>query len=93
MPPLASDAILTDTLRSVDEVLAGKSVTESVAGTIAQLLARESFFGEDVMAQCTPQGSRFQPALPCKELLELKKVLVTKLPECHAGFEAFGANA
>lgn len=70
-------------------MLAGKSVTESVAGTIAQLLAREAFFGEDVMAQCTPQGTRAEPALPRKELLELKRLMFMKLPhESHASFES-----
>ena len=50
MPPLSSDEIQRASLHTVDEVLAGKSVTESVAGTIAQLLARDAFFGEAVMA-------------------------------------------
>ena len=88
MPPLPSDAIDKECLRSIEAVLVGKSVIESVAPTIAQLLAREAFFGESILSKCTPQGSRAAPALPRKKLLELKKLMFTKLPGCQGSFEA-----
>ena len=41
---------------------------EGKAGTLAVKLAREAFFGDDVLVQCTPGGSRDLLALPCIEL-------------------------
>ena len=39
------------------------------------MLARKSLFGEDIMKQCTPGGSKDLPALPLAELLELKSIV------------------
>ena len=42
-------------------------------GELAVKLAREAIFGDDVLAQCTPGGSRELPALPNDELNPLKE--------------------
>ena len=70
------------------EVLSGKTVTKSVTGTIAQLLARDAIFSEAVMVKCTPQESRMEPSLPRQELLQFMKLMFELLPECHVSFEA-----
>lgn len=46
---------------------------DSKAGTLAVKLAREAIFGDDVLAKCTPGGSRELPALPNDELNLLKE--------------------
>ena len=43
--------------------------------TMALALAREAFFGEEVMVRCTAQGYGETPGLPHKELMELKEEL------------------
>ena len=49
--PLPSDAINKGSLQSIEAVLLGKSVTKSVAPTITQLLTREAFFSESILAK------------------------------------------
>ena len=49
--------------------------------TLTLKLAKESFFGEEVMARCTVAGSRELPALPATELNHLKSMLLTLLPQ------------
>ena len=41
--------------------------------TLAVALAREAFFGEEVMAQCTAKGYGNKPGLPHNELMSLKE--------------------
>ena len=53
---------------------------ESKAGILAVKLAKEAFFGVDVLAQCTVRGCRDLPALPLPELNELKQVLFNQFP-------------
>ena len=43
--------------------------------TLSVKLAREAFFGDTVMAKCTPRGWKDMPALPHKELSNLKMLL------------------
>lgn len=50
-------------------------------GTLAVKLASESFFGDDVLRKCTVMGYRDCPALPSKELNELKQVLFSLFPK------------
>ena len=57
-----------------------KLVCESKVSTLALKLARESFFGEDVMVQCTVAGDRELPALPGHELELLKNQVLTLFP-------------
>ena len=58
--------------------LAGK---EGKMSTLAQLLAKESFFGEDMMVQCTTYGYGEKPGLPKKELDELKETVRALYPK------------
>ena len=48
--------------------------------TLALKLARESFFGKDVMVRCTVVGDRELPALPQHELDLLKGQILTLFP-------------
>ena len=49
--------------------------------TLALKLAKESFFGDEVMARCTVAGSRDLPALPTNELHHLKHILLNLFPQ------------
>ena len=42
-------------------------------------LAKEAVFGLDVMARCTPGGTRDLPALPSTEMYELKKLVLKQV--------------
>ena len=53
----------------------------SRVGTLATKLARESFFGEEVLAKCTVAGDRDLPALPAAELHQLKQTLLMQFPD------------
>ena len=48
--------------------------------TLAVKLARESFFGEEIMGNCTPQGKNDHDGLPKAQLLDLKLYLVQLFP-------------
>lgn len=48
--------------------------------TLAVKLAKEAFFGEKVMRQCTPMGSRDLPGLPTAELNNLKDAVYKSDP-------------
>lgn len=43
--------------------------------TLAVVLARESYYGEEVMGQCTAKGHGDRPGLPFDELMELKSAI------------------
>jgi hypothetical protein len=49
--------------------------------SLALILARECFFGEDVMIQCTPQGGSDKPGLPHAELMQLKEEIRKTFPQ------------
>ena len=49
--------------------------------TLAVKLAKESFFGAEVMSKCTVAGNRDLPGLPTKELDSLKHTLFTLFPQ------------
>ena len=49
--------------------------------TLAVVLAREAFFGEEVMGRCIAKGHTDKPALPQNELMELKKVIKNAYPK------------
>mgnify|MGYP006372333469 FL=1 len=48
---------------------------------LAQKLAREALFGEDVLRRCTPQGNGPLPALLTAEMQALKKVMFQQFPQ------------
>ena len=52
-----------------------KLLCESRIGTLAVKLAKDAYFGEDVMVQCTVAGERDLPGLPLDELHQLKQAL------------------
>ena len=58
-----------------------KLQTESKVTVLAVKLARESFFGEDIMVQCTTMGHGRFPALPSAELNELKQTIFSLFPK------------
>ena len=58
--------------------------TESHAGTLCQRLAKEEIFGEDIMKQCTPYGTRDAPGLPREELYSLKTIIFRQFPRFHS---------
>ena len=70
------------TLLPVQEVLDRNKnlVHVSLAGKLSIKLAKEAFFGEEVMRQCTPLGMRGLPALPKEELAHLKTTLIGLFP-------------
>ena len=81
---LPSTAIDKTQLVPAEEVLArnGQFVgKEGKLTTLAIVLARESFFGDDVLKICTPKGHVDKPALPHQELMELKEVLRGAYPQ------------
>ena len=49
--------------------------------TLTQRLAKEAVFGEKIMKQCTPLGSRSRPGLLTAELNKLKEVLFQYSPQ------------
>ena len=48
---------------------------EAKAPTLAQKLARDALFGDDVMMRCTPFGTGTLNALPVRELQYLKDII------------------
>ncbi len=105
--PLHKEKVMDSAMPSSEikkEKLQSKAVTlsqnqklryESKAPTLALRLAKLTYFGEDVMARCTPNGCRDQPALPRKELYELKSEIFRLFPLywCNpVGFEALWGN-
>ena len=64
--------------------------TPGAMSTLAVKLARESFFGEEVMKRCTPQGKTEHDSLPDKELFQLKLYLKQLFPALSkADFEGY----
>ena len=62
---------------------------EGKAGELACKLAREAFFGEEVMVRCTAAGYGDRPGLPQAELLELKEVIRKHSPQYWASPHEF----
>ena len=53
---------------------------ENIIGKLAVKLAKESFFGDSVLVKCTVMGCNSHPALPLKELNELKRTIFSLFP-------------
>ena len=49
--------------------------------TLAVKLAKESYFGKQLMKDCTVRGTREQPGLPAEKLAELKQFLQSLFPK------------
>ena len=80
---LESAAINKSTLQPVESVMEKyrKLKTVGSAGTLAVKLAKESFFGEEVLVRCTVYGAREQPGLPIEELNQLKQTIFNQFPQ------------
>ena len=79
---LLSSVIEKSKLLRCDTVLDrySKLKNESRIGTLAVKLAREVFFGEDVLRKCTVAGCRDLPGLPTKEVGDLKQLMFRQFP-------------
>jgi len=89
---LPSSLILKHKLKSVEKVLSEnqKYISLKDADTLCQDLAREAFFGKDVMEQCTPEG-KYSVGLPRAELMSLKATMFNLFPKyrtCPTQFKA-----
>ena len=74
---LPTSIIQTEKLADVKAVLTKYRKLKTVykASTLAVKLAKEVFFGEDIMEQCTVAGTRDHPGLPFDKLQELKQTV------------------
>ena len=78
---LPSGAI-QESLEDIDDVMARyPNLKGAKLPTLAMKLAKEAVFGEKIMKQCTPFGSRSLPGLPTAELNKLKEVLFRHTPQ------------
>ena len=77
--PLPTSDIDKKSLKRVDMVIPQypRLRGESKAGTLACKLAKEAYFGPELMKRCTPFGNRDLPALPSEELLQLKRTMLS----------------
>ena len=80
---LPSSAINKQKLKSASAVILRypKLRSPSNVGTLAAKLAREAYFGADVLAKCTVAGDRDLPGLPISELQQLKQTLFAQFPD------------
>ena len=62
-----------------NKVILAYTITKA-GTTLAQVLAREAIFGEDVMKKCTPFGNSHLNALPTAEMKQLKMVMFKQFP-------------
>lgn len=88
---LPSSSIPKDQLKNPEDVIRKypKLHCESKSGKLAVKLAREAFFGEEVLSRCTVNGFRELPALPLAELNELKQTLLMQFPKYWNSVQEF----
>ena len=84
--PLSADEV-PSTLSSPEEVMQKyqhKLLRQGKIGELSVKLAKEAYFGEDIMRRCTVMGQRERPGLPPQILSELKKFLfgLDKFRDC-----------
>ena len=82
-PALESAAINKANLLPVETVVEKYKSPKTVgtAGTLAVKIARESYFGQEVLAHCTVYGHREQPGLSRAELFQLKQTMFNLFPQ------------
>ena len=80
---LPSEEVPKDKLATPQAVLQKyrKLRGDALAGSLAVKLAREAYFGQDVMRKCTVRGSRGLPGLPSTELCQLKQTIFSVFPQ------------
>ena len=78
-------------LKSVEEVLQSNAHIrfESKISLLTIKLAREAYFGDDVLRRCTPRGWQNMPALPHRDLNELKMTVFQLFPSYWTKSECF----
>lgn len=79
---LPSVSISNKDLQPVEEV-ASRYATKANENEYTQFtlkLAYQTFFGPEIMRQCSAMGERGRVGLPHKELSELKKIIFSKFP-------------
>lgn len=83
---LSSSAIAYNKLSDPDSVIAKYKTYHAVskAPTLAIKLASQAYFGDDILKRCTVYGFREQPALPVKELNDLKQKVFSIFPQFWA---------
>lgn len=88
---LPSSSIRKNCLKNPEDVIRKypKLRGESKAGKLAVKLAREAYFGEDVLSRCTVNGFRELPALPIAELSELKQMMLMQFPKYWNSVQEF----
>ena len=88
---LPSSSIRKNCLKNPEDVIRKypKLRGESKAGKLAVKLAREAYFGEDVLSRCTVNGFREHPALPIAELNELKQTMMMQFPKYWNSVQEF----
>ena len=79
MPPV--DAVVDLTLPKITIERYPKLKVESRVSQLAVKLAKESFFGDDIMVQCTVAGYGKYPALPAKGMNCLKQTVFKLFPK------------
>ena len=80
---LSSEQIPKNQFKSTEEVLIEYSCLAQYPckmTTLSVKLAREAFFGDTIMAKCTPRGWQDMPALPPQELSDLKMLMFKTYP-------------
>ena len=62
-------------LKPIEEVIAEHKdlLAINAPETLAQYIAKEAVFGDEIMKQCTPSGRKQRKALPQKELMMIKR--------------------
>ena len=90
-PKIPESDICQSQLISVDAALQKYShlLIDSQFGAFAVRLAKEVFFGDNVLKQCTTRGRGGCPALPHKVLTALKMTLFYNFPDYWTKPEAF----
>ena len=83
---LPSTSIVRSSLKPIELV---KMETKTLLkdgkySTVAQALARDAFFGKEVMSQCTPGGTPELKGLPRNEFNQLKIEMFKLLPMYHS---------
>ena len=80
-----------DTYYTVEEAvdLHKHYIDNDMPGTFAQLLAKEAVFGQDIMQQCTLNGSKKHNSLPQNGLYQIKKIIFDHYPQFCQSPELF----
>ena len=88
---LPASEIQSHQLRNSDEVITQhrKLINDDGAGTLCQILAKEAFFGKDIMKLCTVTGRGGTHALPFQLMNEPKAKTFKLLPQYRTAPEQF----